>query len=208
MPAIMGIPLPLQRLSNGTRPANAEQLVLIDQPRPIRIPDGRWRSWLDDPEVVARFESKRYRRADDLCWVWMAAVSSTGHGSFRAASLPGPTRRGTVPAHLFAYQLEHGVIPRLGWSSGEDAVICHQCDFAGCANPGHMRLGTNATNRVEYFARRRNLANPLADVRGAAGRTRAVAGAIRTGLANHEDAASIEVRIRASEAAGLPLTLW
>ena len=87
-------------------------------------------------------------------------------------------------------------------------MICHQCDFAACANPGHMRLGTNATNRVEYFARRRNLANPLADVRGAAGRTRAVAGAIRTGLANHEDAASIEVRIRAAEAAGLPLTLW
>jgi hypothetical protein len=181
MAAIMGIPLLLQRLSTGTRPANAEQLVLIGQPRPVRIPEGRWRSWLDDPEVVARFESKRYRRADDLCWVWMAAVSSTGHGSFRAASLPGPTRRGTVPAHLFAYQLEHGVIPRLGWSSGEDAVICHQGDFAGCANPGHMRLGTNATNRVEYFARRRNLANPLADVRGAAGRTRAVAAAIRTG---------------------------
>jgi len=98
MAAIMGIPLLLQRLSSGTRPANAEQLVLIGQPRPIRIPDGRWRSWLDDPEVVARFESKRYRRADDLCWVWMAAVSSTGHGSFRAASLPGPTRRGTVPS--------------------------------------------------------------------------------------------------------------
>ncbi|MDT5240205.1 MAG: hypothetical protein QOF88_3870 [Mycobacterium sp.] len=208
MAAIMGIPLPLQRLSNGAHPASAEQLVLIGQPRPIRVPEGRWRSWLDDPAVVARFESKRYKRADDLCWVWMAAVSSTGHGSFRAASLPGPTRRGTVPAHLFAYQLEHGVIPRLGWSSGEDAVICHQCDFAGCANPGHMRLGTNATNRVEYFARRRNLANPLADVRGAAGRTRAVAAAIRTGLADHDDAASIEVRIRSAEAAGLPLTLW
>jgi hypothetical protein len=65
-----------------------------------------------------------------------------------------------------------------------------------------MRLGTNATNRIEYFARRRNLANPLADVRGAAGRTRTVAAAIRTGLANHEDAASIEVRIRAAEADG------
>jgi hypothetical protein len=71
-----------------------------------------------------------------------------------------------------------------------------------------MRLGTNATNRVEYFARRRNLANPLADVRGAAGRTRAVAAAIRTGFADHDDAASIEVRIRAAETAGLPLTLW
>jgi hypothetical protein len=55
-----------------------------------------------------------------------------------------------------------------------------------------MRLGTNATNRVEYLARRGNLANPLADVRGAAGRTRAVAAAIRTGLANQENAASIE----------------
>jgi hypothetical protein len=104
----------------------------------------------------------------------------------------GPTRRGTVPAHLFAYQLAHGVIPRLGWSSAEDAVLCHQCDFAGCANPAHMRLGTTTTNRIEYMARRKNLASPLADVRGAAGRTRAVAAAIRTGLANHEDARSIE----------------
>ena len=131
-----------------------------------------------------------------------------GHGSFRAASLPGPTRRGTVPAHLFAYQLAYGVIPRLGWSGADDAVICHQCDFAGCTNPAHMRLGTNTTNRAEYFARRRNLASPLADIRGAAGRTRAIAAAIRAGLANHEDAASIETRIRAAEAAGVPSTLW
>jgi len=41
-----------------------------------------------------------------------------------------------------------------------------------------------------------------------AGRTRALAAAIRTGLADHEDAASIEARIRAADAAGLPLTLW
>ena len=92
-------------------------------------------------------------------------MSSTGHGSFRAASLPGPTRRGTVPAHLFAYQLAYGVISRLGWSTTNDVMICHQCDFAGCTNPAHMRLGTNTTNRAEYIARRRNLASPLADVR-------------------------------------------
>ena len=143
-----------------------------------------------------------------MCWPWIGGVSSTGHGSFRAASLPGQSRRGTVPAHLFAYQLAYGVIPRLGWSGIDDAVICHQCDFAGCTNPEHMRLGTNATNRAEYFARRTNLAGPLADVRGAAGRARAVAAAIRAGLANNEDAASIEARIYAAEAAGLPLTLW
>jgi hypothetical protein len=87
-------------------------------------------------------------------------------------------------------------------------VVCHQCDFAGCMNPAHMRLGTNASNRAEYLARRNNVASPLADVRGAAGRTRAIAAAIRAGLAGNEDAASIEARIHTAEAAGLPLTLW
>ena len=87
-------------------------------------------------------------------------------------------------------------------------MICYQCDFAGCTNPAHMRLGTNTTNRAEYIARRRNLASPLADVRGAAGRTRAIGAAIRTGLANHEDAVAIEKRIRAAETAGQPYTLW
>jgi len=71
-----------------------------------------------------------------------------------------------------------------------------------------MRLGTNSTNRAEYIARRKKVASPLADVRGAAGRTRAIAAAIRTGLANDEDTDSIEKRVRAAEIAGLPLTLW
>ena len=204
----MGNSLPLLCFSGRCDLAPAEQLVLIGQPRPIRVPERRWQFWLDDPTVVGRFESKRYRRAEGLCWIWMGAVSSTGHGSSRAAGLPGPTRRGTVPAHLFAYQLAYGVIPRLGWSGAEDSVICHQCDFAGCINPAHMQLGTNATNRVEYLARRRNLASPLADVRGTAGRTRAVAAAIRCGLANHEDSVSIEGRIRAAEVDGVPLALW
>ena len=200
-------PLTLKELA-GIPESSMEQLVLIGQPRPIRVPAQRWRFWLNDPVVVARFEAKRYKRPNDLCWPWIGGVSSTGHGSFRAASLPGPTRRGTVSAHLFAYQLAHGVIPRLGWSGVEDAVICHQCDCAGCTNPAHMGLGTNAANKAEYFARRHDLTSPLADVRGAAGRSRAVAATIRAGLMQHEDAASIETRIRAAEIAGLPLTLW
>jgi len=48
------------------------------------------------------------------------------------------------------------------------------------------------------------LANRLADVRGAAGRTHAIAGSIRTGLANHDDPGTIERRIRAAENVGLP----
>lgn len=135
MTTVTGNPLPLSGMPSPTPPPALEQLVLIGAPQPIRVPERLWRTWLDDPVVVARFEAKRYRRQENLCSIWIAGVSSTGHGSFRAASLPGPSRRGTVPAHLFAYQLEYGIIPRLGWSGADDAVLCHQCDFADCTNP-------------------------------------------------------------------------
>lgn len=186
----------------------AGQLVLFGEVRPVSIPTELWWSWLADPDIVARFESKRYQRDSDVCWPWLGAVSSTGHGSFRAASLPGPSRRGTVPAHVFAYQLAHGVIPRLGFSHPDDPLVSHECDFAGCANPNHLRLGTQASNRAEYAARRGDLTGPLADVRGAAGRTRAIAAAIRAALDDREDAPGIERRIRAAENAGIPITLW
>jgi hypothetical protein len=158
--------------------------------------------------VVGRFEDKRYTRGDQQCWPWLAAVSSTGHGSFRAASLPGTSRRGTVPAHLFAFQLANGVISRLGWSGAEDPVLCHRCDSHGCTNAGHLSLGTNAQNRAEWVQRHRDPGGPLADVRGAAGRTRAIAAAVRTGLALGEPPHLIDERIHVAERAGLPLTLW
>lgn len=56
--------------------------------------------------------------------------------------------------------------------------------------------------------RRRNPHGPLADTRGAAGRTHAIAHAIRAGLVAGESPEEIEERIRAAEEAGLPLTLW
>lgn len=61
-----------------------------------------------------------------------------------------------------------------------------------------MRQGTNAANRFEYLSQRGNLPISLSDVRdhGAAGRARAIASAIRTGLANEEGARAIERRIR------------
>jgi hypothetical protein len=199
---IPGLPLP------GIRhPEQAQQLVLIGEPKPLRIPARQWSSWLDDSSVVGRFEVKRYRRLGQQCWPWLGAVSSTGHGSFRAGSLPGRSRRGTVPAHLFAYQLAYGVIVRLGWTNTDDAVLAHRCDNAGCTNPHHMCLGTNATNRSEYVERRHRPDGPLADLRGAAGRTRAIAHAVRTGLSSGATTEEIENLIRAAELAGLPLTL-
>lgn len=185
-----------------------QQLSLLGDPILVRVPADLWRSWIEDLEIVARFDAKRYFRSEAECWPWLGAVSSTGHGSFRAASLPGISRRGTAPAHLFAYQLVHGVIPRLGWTNTDDPVVCHRCDEAGCTNPSHLRLGTTAENRAEWALRRRNPNGPLADVRGAAGRTRAIAKAVRQGLALGESADLIGRRIQIAERDGAPLTLW
>ncbi|MFG2671555.1 hypothetical protein [Streptomyces sp. NPDC048445] len=204
-----GTPLPFEGL-DASPPAvrRDEQLSLLGTPQPARVPAELWRSWLNDAAVVERFEAKRYWRAGDACWPWTGAVSSTGHGSFRAASLPGKSRRGTVPAHLFAFQLSHGVIPRLGWTGTDDPVLCHRCDSHGCTNPAHLRLGTSAENRAEWAQRHRNPGGPLADLRGAAGRTRAIADAVREGLRRSDSPQQIEQRILDAERHGLPLTLW
>ncbi|WP_264888781.1 hypothetical protein [Dietzia sp. NCCP-2495] len=192
------------------RPAGADtqQLSLLGDPRPVRTPAKLWRVWLSDPATRQRFEAKRYRRGSDQCWPWIGAISSTGHGSFRAASLSGLSRRGTVPAHLYAYQLEHGIIDRLGWSALTDPILCHRCDFAGCTNPRHLRLGTAGDNRSEYLARRHSHSSPLADTRGTAGLSRAVADAIRTALSAQEPASVIEGRIQDAFIAGQPWALW
>lgn len=85
-------------------------------------------------------------------------------------------------------------------------MLGHQCDLAGCTNPAHMQLGTNRSNRSEYELRRRNIASPLADVRGPAGRTRAIAASIRIGIEQNVGSDIIEERIAAT--AGRRLSLW
>ncbi|WP_249401809.1 hypothetical protein [Streptomyces sp. YIM 121038] len=185
-----------------------EQLALIGEPSPVRIPAVEWTAWLADESVRARYWAKVHRTASPSdCWFWTAGVSSTGHASFRAASLPGRTRRGTVPGHLYGYQLAHGVIPRLGWDN-DSPTVCHTCDSHSCQQPQHLRLGTPAENRAEWVSRRGNPGSPLADLRGPASRSRAIAEAIRAGRANGESEAEIALRIRSAATAGRPLSLW
>lgn len=187
---------------------DTQQLSLLGDPRPVRTPATLWRIWLTDPATQQRFENKRYRRGPDQCWPWIGAISSTGHGSFRAASLPGLSRRGTVPAHLYAYQLAHGIIDRLGWSALTDPILCHRCDYAGCTNPNHLRLGTAGDNRADYLTRRHSANSPLGDTRGPAGLSRAIAEAIRTAIAADEPAHTIDHRIDDAIATGQPWSLW
>ncbi|KOU85346.1 hypothetical protein ADK94_16260 [Streptomyces sp. XY593] len=183
-----------------------EQLSLLGDPTPVRIAAVEWAAWLADESVQARYWAKVYRAPATGCWFFTGGISSTGHATFRATSRPGRTRRGTVPGHLYGYQLAHGVIPRLGW--GNDLTVCHTCDNHSCQQPAHLRLGTAAENRAEWVARRRDPGSPLADLRGPAGRSRAIGAAIRASLAAGKSEAEIAARVEAVIAEGRPLSLW
>lgn len=106
--------LPLEGLAKPTEDDKPQQLALVGQPSLIRIPAATWAAWLADPRVRDRYWAKVYLPRDHTtCFFYVGAITNTGHASFRAASLPGRTRRGTVPGHLYGYQLAYGVIPRL-----------------------------------------------------------------------------------------------
>ncbi|MEU5547173.1 HNH endonuclease [Streptomyces sioyaensis] len=132
-----------------------------------------WGTLLADGETVARYWSHVLRRGPDDCWWWTGGLSDTGHATFRAVSLPGRTRRGIVPAHLFGYRLAHGID-----SIPAGMVIRHRCDEPPCQNPAHWLLGTRGDNNRDAASRRRLAGHALTDVRGAAGRARAVQAAI------------------------------
>ncbi len=51
-----------------------EQLSLLGNPTPIRLPADLWSSWLTDETVVARFKAKCYVRSARQCWPWLSVV--------------------------------------------------------------------------------------------------------------------------------------
>lgn len=96
--------------------------------------------------VIERFVAKVDRRGPDECWLWQAAVSSTGYGQFH------PSKTEQCTAHSFAFRLEHGEIP--------DGMVvdheCHnrdracpggrECKHRLCVNPAHLVPRSNDEN--------------------------------------------------------------
>ncbi len=122
--------------------------VVYEQPSllgPDVIGPSLWPGWLADADTRRRFTVKVHRRSATDCWYWTAAIGSDGHGRFRAGSRTTATSR-VVTAHLYAYQLEHGLLAARQ-SSGLDLVVRHRCDEASCQNPKHLHLGTAAAKR-------------------------------------------------------------
>ena len=163
---------------------------------------GMWLTWLADEDTRRRYEALVYRRGAEQCAYWLGAISSTGHGKFRAGSRAqarpeaGPSR--IVTAHVYAYQLHHGALPP---AEVGQVVVRHRCDETSCENGRHLIIGTQPDNVRDYVARRGRASGPLADKRGARGRAVAIRAAILTA---RRTGADIEEALQRAIEAGIP----
>lgn len=81
---------------------------------------------------VDRFWAKVNKSGPNGCWIWTAARSDTGYGSFRI-------NRKTYNAHRLAYEELVGAIP-------DGLQIDHLCRVRACVNPDHLEAVTRQEN--------------------------------------------------------------
>jgi hypothetical protein len=162
-----------------------------------------WEPMVADVATRARYEANVYRRGPGKCAYWLGAISDSGHGKLRAAASSGTTRM--VTAHVLGYAIVHG--PE---AVADVDVIRHRCDSPSCQLPEHWIEGTRRDNAIDYASRSRITGHALADLRGAAGRARAIRDAIRSALTDGKDVeTAIEAAIRTGQPGGAEqAALW
>lgn len=107
------------------------------------------------------------------CHVWMGAVGGDGYGRIAVTNKYDGERM--LTPHQIGAVLKNGPIP-------VGATLLHDCEVRLCcrAEPGHVRIGTQAEN-IQDAVRRGRAAGPRpgrVDVRGAAGASRAIQAAL------------------------------
>jgi hypothetical protein len=161
-----------------------------------QVPAEQWAQWLADPAVRQRYRAKICWRGPDQCAYWLGAMTTPGgHGKLRVGARGEADSRRLVTAHVYGYQLHHGLLP----DTGDDQVVAHRCDEPSCQLPAHWELISRGDNTRDWRARRHS--GPLADVRGPAGRAAAIRDAILTAQTAGAD---VDAAITAAQAAGLP----
>ncbi|HUL27143.1 MAG TPA: hypothetical protein VLW44_15410 [Streptosporangiaceae bacterium] len=191
-------PRPGPAVGGGRRVGERDQLG--------RIPRDLWEALAADGEARARYYGKVYWRGPGRCAYFLGALSSGGHGRFRAgtrraaADRPGSL---VVPAHIYGYVLSRGV-PGPDPVTGCLPVIRHRCDEPSCQAAGHLAAGSPGDNVQDYLARRADPYSPLSDRRGPRGRAVAIRNAILAALAGDASLGEIEAAIEAASAAGIP----
>ena len=121
---------------------------------------------LGDATVRDRYLGKVHEEAGHL-W-WSGATMRSGHGRFWLGRDRG--RDVVVLAHRFSFALAHGLDALLA-----APVLRHTCDEPLCQDPEHLAPSEDDyDNRIEWLIRRHRIGSPLRDVRGRAGRARAI----------------------------------
>lgn len=83
----------------------------------------------------------------DGCWVWQEGRNQDGYGQTSVAGVQ-------ILVHRLMYELHVGAIPR-GFH------VLHSCDNPPCANPAHLKIGTNHENIIDAFNKGRRLTRLL-----------------------------------------------
>src|SRR5262249_41317451 len=168
-----------------------------ERDRAVRLPQGAWRSLLDDLETVARYHRSVCRRGPADHWFRLGPVSQDGQAKLRTSKAMGGK---TIAGPVLGWQLSRGGLRPL--PDGRLPVIRHTCDESACMNPAHWVTGSRADNAADYRDRKSDPLGPLADRRGPAGRARAIRDAILAARAHGPRA--VEAAIRRASDQGMP----
>lgn len=96
-----------------------------------------------------RFMKKvRLPTEPDGCWLWLGAITSSGHGTFRVWDATKEKWK-VRSAHKYSY-LHHNGSMKQPWLH-----IRHTCDVRHCVNPAHLIEGTRSQNMQDMIERGR-----------------------------------------------------
>jgi hypothetical protein len=85
------------------------------------------------------------------CWLWLGPVGRKGYGAFRVKR---GDRWDTVPAHRYAFELEHGPIAQ-GLTLDHLIGPGEPCSSILCVRPDHLEPVTDAENTRRRWQRQR-----------------------------------------------------
>ena len=86
------------------------------------------------PEIGLMLDGQEW----STCWLWTGGTNRGGYGVIKAGGK-------ATYVHRVSYMAEHGIT---------DLQINHQCDNKLCANPRHLKAGTQLENMAEITQRK------------------------------------------------------